>query len=209
MFSKKIHLLWLLFCLSYNVTAQSNEEVKTVFGNKKASVGKPHVGYFLSPSCQLSSIAGTIAVIPGIGAGIILNNKLSLSLIYRNIATENTPEGEADKRLYLDGQWGGMRCEYSIVPGNVIHLNFPVEIGVGDIEFDLKDSYEEESAPPDNDALFVYFEPGAALEINIWKYLKIDLAAGYRFVSNISFRNLSERDLMGITCATLLKIGVF
>lgn len=188
-----------------NVTAQPDEEVKTVFGNRK-----PHIGYFLSPSLQFGKFTGSTAVIPGIGAGIIFNNQISLEVRYKYITTENTPVGEMDNRFYIDGQWGGIRCEYSIKPGNVVHLSFPLEIGIGEIELDLKDSYVNQHVIIlADDAWFANMEPGVALEFNVWEYIKLNLSAGYRIVSNVTFRNLSEKDLMGFTYSAALKIGIF
>ena len=194
----------ILFCfLAIQVAAQQTEGPKTLFGN-----GKPHLGYFVSPSCQFGEIAGSTAVLPGIGAGIVLNNKISLGINYKFIVTENTPVGETDENLYLDQLYGGVRCEYSLFPEKLAHFNFQLEGGIGHTELDLKDSYETGNIPL-NDASYAYLEPGAALEINLWKYLKFDLGAGYRFVSSIKFNELTENDFKGLTYSLGLKIGIF
>jgi hypothetical protein len=195
----------LLSAATLNVSAQKNDSEKTLFGN-----GKLHLGYFISPSCQFGKLAGSAAVIPGLGAGIVINNKISLDLIYRQIVTENTPAGEADNRLYLDGHWGLLRCEYAINPGKAIHISFPIVAGIGEIEMDKKDSFENiPISVPLEDAIFANLEPGIALEINTFKYVKLNLSAGYRFVSDVSFRNLSGKDLSGVTFSAGLKIGIF
>jgi len=197
-------ILIILFCTAaFNAAAQQAEETKTLFGS-----GKPHIGYFVIPSCQIGEIAGSTAVLPGIGAGIILNNKISLGINYRFIATENTPVGETDTRLYLDQNYAGVKGEYILFPEKAAHLNFQLEAGMGHTEFDLKDAYESGDVPV-NDASFAYLEPGAALEINLWKYMKLDLGAGYRFVSDVTFSNLTEKDFMGFTFTAGLKIGIF
>jgi hypothetical protein len=200
----KVKLLSLFFAIAMNTTAQINETSKTVFGN-----GRTNIGYFISPSCQFGEIAGNTAILPGIGAGVVFKERFYFGINYKFIASENTPLGESDNRLYLDQRYGGVRFEYALQPVKVIHFIFPVEFGVGETELDLKDSYEDEGIVPANDAWFAYFEPGAALEINLQKYVKLNFAAGYRFVSNMSFRNLTEKDLMGITCSVGLRIGRF
>ncbi len=200
----KIKLIIILSAVVINITAQTNEEAKTLFGN-----GKPHIGYFINPSCQFGNFAGANAVIPGIGAGVILNKKYSLNILYKLTVTESTPAGEANQ-LYLHGQWFGFKAEYSLKPEGMVHLNFPLEIGAGEIELDLKDSYENEQVIiPSGDAWFAYLEPGVAVEINLQKFIKLNLSAGYRFVSDVTFRNISEKDLKGFTFTTGLKIGLF
>jgi hypothetical protein len=200
----KAKLLLLFFAIATTITAQNNEDTKTVFGK-----GKPEIGYFVSPSFQFGEIAGSTAVLPGLGIGIVLNNRIYLGLNYKYIATENTPEGESDNRLYLDQRYCGLRFEYAIQPKSVVHFNFPVELGVGETELDLKDSYENEGLVPTDDAWFAYLEPGVALEINLHKYIKLNISGGYRFVSSLSFRSLTEKNINGITCSAGLKIGLF
>jgi hypothetical protein len=194
----------ILFCvLVINVTAQETNKSKTLFGN-----GKPLLGYFVSPSCQFGEIAGSTAVLPGIGVGIVLNNKISLGINYKFIATENTPVGETDDRLYLDQKYLGFKGEYSLFPEKLAHVNFQLEVGACHTELDLKDSYETGDVPANN-ATYAYMEPGATLEINLWKHLKLDLGAGYRFVSSVKFNELTENDFKGITYSIGLKIGMF
>jgi hypothetical protein len=201
----RIKILILLCALASEIFAQTVEETKTVFGN-----GKPHLGFFVSPTLQLGKIAGSTAILPGIGGGVILNHKFSVGLTYKFIASENTPAGEEDTRLYLDQFYAGLKFEYSIFPAKPVHVNIQLEGGVGHTELDLKESYENDhSGFPSNDASFGYLEPGLALEINLWKYLKLDIGAGYRFASEVLFRSITEKDLMGLSCFAGLKIGIF
>lgn len=198
-------LTMLLFAITLNIAAQSEEKARTLAGDSKL-----HLGYFISPSVQVGTLAGTTSVIAGIGAGVIFSDNISLDLMYRQIITENTPKGEADSRLYLDGKWALLRCEFAVKPQKTVHLNFPLILGFGDIEMDKKDSFESDPISiPQGDALFATLEPGIALEINVIKYLKLNISAGYRFVSNVAFRNLTEKDLMGPTFSATLKIGIF
>ncbi len=201
----KIKILILLCAIAANLTAQINEEPKTIFRN-----GKPHIGYFVSPFVQSGKIAGSTAVLPGVGAGVIFNNQFSLGVSYKFIATENTPVGEVDTRLYLDQFYAGIKAEYSIFPAKVIHLNFQLEAGMGHTELDLKDSYEFDHVGfPISGASFGYVEPGLALEINLWKYLKLDIGAGYRYITDVIFRSVTAKDLRGASFAAGLKVGLF
>lgn len=198
----KIKLILFLLAITSSLFAQTPKEPKTLFGN-----GKPHLGYFIVPSCQFGPIAGPIAVLPGIGAGITMNNKISVGLSFKFIATENTPNGE-DDQLYLDQKYAGIKGEYYFFEEKTVHVNIQIEAGVGHTELDLKDSFEYETVPV-TDATFAYSEPGAAVEINLWKYLKLDLGASYRLVSNVTIRNLTEKDFRGFNYSAGLKIGIF
>lgn len=202
----KIKLFVLLLVLAINTSAQTKDTAKTLFGN-----GKPVIGYYLTPSCQLGEIAGSTAIIPGVGGGILINKKIYVGLNYKFNATENTPVGETDSRKYLDQRWGGLKFEYTLSPGKVFHLNFPVEVGLSHIEYDLKDSFSDrvDFAISNNDATFGYVEPGVALEVNLMKYAKLNFSAGYQFTSGVSFSKLTEKDLRGFLSAISLRIGLF
>ena len=122
----KVKLFLSFFAIAMTSFAQTKEETKTFFRN-----GNPEIGYFISPSCQVGDIAGSTAILPGLGAGIVINKNIYLGINYKFIASENTPEGEPDSRLYLDQRYYGLKFEYAIQPGKVVHVNFPIELGAG------------------------------------------------------------------------------
>lgn len=200
----KSKLLIILCFIVINITAQTNQAVKTFFGKEESNMG-----YFINPSCQFGEIAGSTAIIPGIGAGVVFQDRIYLGINYKYIASENTPEGEKDNRLYLEQRWIGIKCGYSINPGKVVHFNFPIEFGGSEIEMDLKDSFENEFIVPSDDAWFYYLEPGVTLEINLYKYLKLHFEAQYRFLSDVAFRNLTAKNLSGMNYSIGVKMGIF
>ena len=202
--SMKTKLLIILCFIVIKTNAQTKQAVKTVFGIKN-----PRIGYFINPSCQFGEIAGNTAILPGLGAGVVFNNQIYLGINYKFIASENTPKGEPDNRLYLDQRFYGLKFEYAIQPEKVVHVSFPIELGTGETELDLKDSYEDENLIPTDDAWFCYLEPGVALEINLYKYLKLNLGAEYRFLSDVAFHNLTSKDLSGMNFSIGIKVGMF
>ena len=97
-----------------------------------------------------------------------------------------------------------------MIPESAIHVSFPVEVGLGEVELDLKDAYESDQVMvPPEDEWYAYLEPGVAFEINLWKYLKLNISAGYRIASNMTFRSMTEKDMMGFTYSGAIKIGIF
>lgn len=200
----KTKFLIVLSFIVVNIHAQTRQPVKTIFGKENSKIR-----YFINPSCQVGEIAGNTAILPGLGTGIVFNNQIYLGINYKFIASESTPKGEPDNQLYLDQHYYGLKFEYAIQPEKVVHVSFPIELGVGETELDLKDSYEDENLIPTDDAWFWYLEPGVSLEINLYKYLKINLGAEYRFLSNVAFRNLTSKDLSGTNYSIGVKMGIF
>lgn len=200
----KTKFLIILSFMVVSLQAQTRQAVKTIFGEEN-----PKIGYFVNPSCQIGEIAGNAAILPGFGAGVVFNEQIYLGISYKFSASENTPKGEPDNRLYLDQRYYGLKIGYAVHPEKVVHVSFPVELGAGETELDLKDSYENDTSIPAGDAWFCYVESGVALEINLHKYLKVNIGAEYRFLSGRSFRNLTDKDLSGMSFSIGLKMGMF
>jgi hypothetical protein len=197
----------LVLCIAgLTVSAQTAEDVTPGEG-----LTMRPIGFYMSPLCRLGSIAGFNAAIVGVEAGVLFNDRISITMTYNRTVTENTPVGETDTRIYLDGQWIGASCAYSILRIKSVSLNVPLGIGAGEIEFDLKEGYEHTGAAtvPSGNAWYLYIEPGLLVEADVWKYIKFNIGAGYRITNAVLFRNLTERDLMGTTYSAGLKIGIF
>lgn len=59
------------------------------------------------------------------------------------------------------------------------------------------------------EANFFQIEPSALLEVNLHKYVRFNIGAGYRFVGQMSYRNLNQSDISGLTGYVGLKFGLF
>jgi hypothetical protein len=57
--------------------------------------------------------------------------------------------------------------------------------------------------------VFWYVEPGANLEINISKALRLNLGASKRFVNNLSLQDVGSNDFNGWSYNFSIKIGRF
>jgi hypothetical protein len=200
----KKYIIIVLCAVALSASAQTGDGIKTLFGG-----GKPEIGYFINPLIQSCNFAGSYGIEAGSGAGVIFNDRLAVSMQYKFSVTEKTPAGEVNQ-LYIHGQWLGLKTAYILKPESIVHFSFPVEVGAGEVEMDVKDAFEESQiAVPSDDLWYAYIEPGVALEINMLKNLKLNLGAGYRFVSNMTYRTINSADLRGISFSASLKIGIF
>jgi hypothetical protein len=198
-------LLFLICAAGINLAAQIVDERETARGNEKVPIG-----YFVKPYCEFGMGTPSLAVLPGISAGISVGTEVFLAATYKFMATENTPLGEADSRLYLDQQFAGIKGEYSRPLSRIAHLCIKVEAGIGHAELDLKDSYAfEQATVPGTDATFAYLEPGLTLGMDLWKYLRLDFSAGYRFASAVAFGGLADANFEGPFISVGARIGPF
>ena len=80
----------------------------------------------------------------------------------------------------------------------------PVNLGISEVQMD--NSIGNAGL---GEAKFFQVEPSAMLELNLHKYVRLNAGAGYRFVSNMKYRNFNQNDISGLTGYIGLKIGLF
>lgn len=95
----------------------------------------------------------------------------------------------------FDLHWSPFIAQYGFQNFRAIHPQIGFEIGKGRVELgDRKDR-------------ILVMQPTAGVEINIFRWFHLCLDGGYRFVSDASIPNLTDRDLSGWMGQATLKFG--
>lgn len=177
-------LIYALLALPQFLQAQSP---RTLFG-EGAGEGLS-LGFYISPAYQLTTATGRAVHNFQGSAGLLINRRFSIGGAFYASANEFTPSGEADPNLYLDLYYGGLRAEYIWNPDGLVHLSFPVTVGFGEAEMDLRRGERDF-----NEAYFFFVEPGVQVEVNLTSYLRLVAGGTYRFASGMSYtyNNLSQ-----------------
>ncbi len=104
--------------------------------------------------------------------------------------------------------YGGVTLAYIAAPTKLMHLEFQALLGGGGLTYDVEDiaGVRPEDAPADG---FFVAEPSVYGELNVARFFRIDLGAGYRFVSGASLDGLRDRDLSGASASLRFKVGRF
>ena len=225
----RIFLTFLTVITILNASAQDDNELKTIFGNKTSSnggYGALMVGY--------TQIADKDAILIGARGAWIINHNFGLGIggygftndPFKDPYILNPMTNQGNKYQY-NGGYGGLILEPIIGAKSRIHLSIPILIGAGGIaymkywadtdylEYDFADTIE------DSDAFFVV-EPGLELEFNLVKFMRLALYGSYRYTSNIHLNysanhyNLTsdnkiccEDMLRGMSYGIVLKFGRF
>lgn len=158
---------------------------------------------FINPTFQFSEIVLQYCAIPGIRAGVIINNKTTFGALY-NFTLNSLPLPETKGSGKLMMKWGGIHFEYTLWPNQKVHLTFPLSVGVGR----LKISGNTNDSLPGNRS-FLFAEPGLMVEINVWKYAKLGIGTSYRYTANVSYNSLTANDLSGFAATVSAKFGIF
>ncbi len=164
---------------------QSRNEIQTLFSDRD---GKTSHGFVGVMTFGYSEIDGNDAMISGGRAGWIINHGFVVGMhgygFVNNINKEGTP-GIGD--YSLAGGYGGLFIEPIIAPMFPVHVNFPLQIGVGGISVTEGYAWDE----PDNDGyydtgLLLVAEPGVELEFNMVRFIRLSVGATYRFTNDVS-----------------------
>lgn len=213
------------FCV--NVNGQNAEptisdSTKTLFSSVKINT----VGLYVAPELQFGQFANDFTTLKGGSLMAILNKRFAVGATILSNQRNFTPtEINANEALRLRYRSSGLRLEYTFAPHKLVHFSIPLILGFGYASVDsinatnpVNDYNGHSNGHGRNSTKyhenFVYIQPALHLDVNIFKYAKWFLGAGYRFnvysESNIaSLYDLSNNQLSGITFQTGLKLGLF
>ncbi|MEM1135874.1 MAG: hypothetical protein AAGI07_08530 [Bacteroidota bacterium] len=204
---KKYVIAIVCIVFSLPILAQDNNNPnntsETLFG-KKIPFGVAVTVFYNG-----SGVDGDFTHAGGARLGLVFNNNLSVGGFYQG-SGEIRPDSEVnlDNNFYMDMRIGGGYIEYTLQPTKLVHFTFPLMIGIGEVEIDSDsyDSFSNESFGEDN---FVVVEPQALVEINLHKNLKLNAGVGYRWASDVNYRQITNQDLSSLTGTIGLKVGLF
>lgn len=191
------------FLATCGVYAQKDRSTQTLWGANRQQ-GSTLPGFFLAPGLNLSAIDNSTAVMFNLRGGITLADRLSIGGFFQESLNEIYPVSETKEGVYLDYWAVGGFVEGTLLSHKVFHLTFPLHIGYGEVEMD-----NDRGSAGLGEANFLQIEPGAMIEVNLHDYVRLNLGGGYRFVQRMSYRNMDQSDLSGLSGYIGLKIGLF
>jgi hypothetical protein len=195
--------LSLFFLVQNTVYGQSDEGAKTLFSNN-APLQIEDVGFYGAPMYGYSQIDGSNVSLIGFRGGVSIKDRFSVGAFYNISINQIRPNSETIPNIYMDYWAAGGLIEYTAFSKKLVHLTFPLHFGYGEVQMD-----SEFDSPDLDEANFFLVEPTALLEINLHKYARLNIGAGYRFIENMTYRNLTQTDLSGLTGYIGLRFGLF
>ncbi|MEI6888265.1 MAG: hypothetical protein ACOYM0_13180 [Bacteroidales bacterium] len=198
----------------------------TVFGGNKHRCKVP-LGYFVEISGAYTMVGSNNAFMPGLSAGIILNHHWTIGLTgsmlgmprgfhYDSIYLDTL--GRPMKGAYLKGGYGGLLLEYTLLPKSVVHVSFPLMIGMGYMFFRSTDSYNSNHNNNWNNNWNNYvvantycfvIEPGVRAEFNLVKILRMGVTVSYRYAPGFSLSGISASTLNQFNAKLSFRFGKF
>lgn len=207
---KKI-LSALLVLVAQQAWAQ-HATTETLFSSKNGK--KTTIGAYGAPAAKFTPIDGKFGLLTGGYGGVLLNGKVMLGAgAYSLVNNVDMPTVNTNgQKEYLNLWYTGLVFEYIHNSDKLIHWTAGTLIGGGAAgrrnknwwdgdEFDKDHTY-------DNHGFFVA-EPYANVELNITKYLRLDVGASYRYVAGSNTTGITDGKLGGPSINVGLKAGKF
>jgi len=205
-FMKKI--LFALLVLGAQQAWAQHSTTETLFSAKK---GKTTIGAYGVPAAKLTPIDGKFAVLTGGYGGVLLNKKIMLGAgAYSLVNNVKMPTlNTAGYQDYVNLWYTGFVGEYIHNSDKLVHWTAGALIGGGavgrrdkwDDDFDHDHVY--------NNTGFFVAEPFANLELNITKFLRLDIGASYRYIAGSNTDGITDGKLSGPSVHLGIKAGKF
>lgn len=179
-------------------------EPKTLFGNSSS------LGLYGAFTMEMANIEKQEALILGGRISFVLDHAVDIGIAGYGLAT--SPKVQGDDTVSLSGGYGGIHIEPVIGSRLPVHISFPTLVGVGGMatfeEIDDVFDLANVKSHRDNDA-FVIVEPGAVVEFNLTKHVRLATGASYRYAYGLNLENVNKTALNGVSARFTLKVGSF
>lgn len=191
-----------LLTTSTGLFAQEDAKARTLFSSSGDGFDK--AGFFVAPAIAFTSMDESAASLFNVRAGISLTDRFSLGAYFNTSLNQIQPVSETQSGVYLDYWSTGALLEYTLWSRNLVHLTFPLNIGYGEVEMD-----NEAGEANLGEANFFQIEPSVLLEVNLHKYIRLNLGTGYRWVGEMTYRGFDQDAITGFTAYAGIKAGLF
>jgi hypothetical protein len=208
----------LLLAFALVLPAYSQDTTKTSHEDEAQTlIGSGHItnGGYGAPELKFTQIQGNWGLMMGGRGGWIINHTFSIGGGGYGLLTSHKIENYQppfDTTVYLRTGWGGLFLEYINCSNSLVHFTINALIGGGGAVYTraMKDVmyYDYNGRAYETSAFFV-LEPGATVDLNVTKFMRISLGAGYRIISGLNLSRTTNKDLGGASINLAFKFGKF
>lgn len=176
---KSIKLIVFLFFILPAFAVAQDSDFETLLGGRKITLS-----VFGGPLFEFSSVHNNFGLSSGGGGGLIFNQTLFIGgyglglapVIGRNVTLQNVDYENLEISFGHGGFWFGYIHNFR----KLVHFGGSAKFGWGNISLD-----DNRLQSPYRDNVLV-FTPQIEAEVNIARWLKINLGVGYRIVTGVN-----------------------
>jgi len=176
--------------LSFFVASLFGQQDETLFGGTKLAQTGSWAGFSYTPTKFL----GKSSVQTGIDVKLEYNNSVFFGWQWRKTADELFIQ-DANTTNQVDFGYHTFLGGYSFRTHKVVHPIFSVGVGRGKLQFD-----------EGKDRVLVV-QPSAGVEINLFRWMRLGIDGGYRYVTGIQQDNIASEDLSNYYGSVTFRFG--
>jgi len=213
---KKILMFLLAMAIVFPLYSQENskEESKeqTLFEG-----GSYKSGGYGAPEVKFTNVNDEFGVLVGGRGAWIINSTFAIGGAgYGLVTSHSIPDyfTRNDTIAYLRTGYGCLYLSYINSSSELVHFTINTLIGAGGASYTssisdfFNDNNRHHSNVYETTAYFI-FEPQLGMEINVLKVFRIELTAGYRFISGLELSKTKNSDISGFSGGIAFKFGSF
>ena len=189
-----------------------NDDMKTIFNKENLKF----TGGYIAPEIKVSNVNEDASLFLGAKIAFTMNEKFSIGLAGYGLVNNSNfdinpvyaPTTTQLSRISMG--YGGLAMEYALFTNKKIHFTIPVVVGAAGIYLyeDNGDYFNSQDNEIENSAALVV-EPGVNVELNMFKFFRVDLGASYRLISQTDLLYLTDQDLSDLSFNVTFKFGFF
>lgn len=167
-------------------------------------------GLYGGPVVKFTEIKGKLGLLVGGYGGWLINHTFMIGGggygLTNSIKKDYSPF--PNDRLMMG--YGGFMMEYFIIPKQLVHFSVNTLIGAGGIHysnFDWNDNDWEDNHF-DSDSFFI-LEPSLTLILNVSKSVRFGTGISYRYVSDLDYEDVTNKDIRGPSLDLFLQFGKY
>lgn len=190
-------IIILISALLYTAFAMGQEQQQTRYLLEGKDI---RISGFGGPVLAVSQVSGDAALFTGGGGAVLINRSFYIGGFGEGLTSRHTlpllsvMNSAGDVTDYYDLRtdfgYGGLWAGYIFHPEKAVHAAVSSRIGLGSLSLTEDDYHIDRYDNIMEDMVFV-FSPQVELEVNLFRWFRINAGAGYRFTGGIEkqYRN--------------------
>jgi hypothetical protein len=170
--------------------------------------GSRPYGGFGGPAARITSMAGETMIMGGAGGAVLFDRRFALGVAgFGGTRSVDTRFGGLRRRGEMDVGYGGATFEVITRPSRLVHATFGALLGAGSVSV-----YPDARRPDDeqdDETVFGVFEPQVGVELNVSRWFRLGVTAGYRATFGEQNEQLVNTSLSGASGSLVFRFGKF
>lgn len=214
---KKVLLIIAVVMTVLGAEAQTNYgrngDMQTIFGQDRS------FGGFIGFNSRLTELNKQDALMVGGELSMVFGHSLNIGVAGYGLVTDVTAVNlsEENQNLFYEMGYGGLLIEPVFMSKRAVHFTVPLLFGAGGIGeskiryFDVDQIDDPDFGDPTflNNDVFLVFEPGLNLELNLLRFVRIYGGVSYRIIGDVDLPNTDVERLGGFSGNVGLRFGWF